>query len=317
MGEELDREDAKAAGSLGAISPIWCLCAIPHREPKTGTMVWTRTNGSVTMRLRPGLIDAGTAKERWAYPFGVIPRHLLAWVETEVKRGGHAWHPDTLTLDLGGSMNALLRMLGYEAGYGKRGNGTRLRDQITRLAYADLIVTETREHADGAWNHRGEHFGFFGGVNLWWSEKRRGNDTLSPNTIRLSAEYAAAIKDRAVPIDLRALRNLQVANAGPLAIDLYYWLVRRVFGLNHGKRTSALITWEQLATQTGGQYARTRSFKEAVLGTRATATKPRHLGALSVVQACAYRTADVTVAESGLIVKRSPLPVEQRHIIDL
>jgi hypothetical protein len=265
------------------------------------------------MRLRPGLVGAGTARERWAYPFGVIPRHLLAWIETEVKRGGDAWHPDTLTLDLGGSMNACLHTIGYGSnGGGSRGNATRLADQITRLAYADVIVTDTREDGDGAWNHRGEHFSFIGGVNLWWRDRCHHGDTLFPSNVRLTAEYAASIRDRAVPIDLRALRNLQTANAGALAIDLYYWLVRRVFTLNHGKRTSALVTWQQLASQTGGQYANVRDFKKAVLG------KPGKSGpgALQTMLLAAYPAADVAPTEAGLLVKRSPLTVTRRHVID-
>jgi hypothetical protein len=50
-------------------------------------------------------------------------------------------------------MNAFLRAIGYESnGGGRRGNATRLADQITRLAYADVIVTDTREGSSGAWN---------------------------------------------------------------------------------------------------------------------------------------------------------------------
>jgi hypothetical protein len=318
LGAELDEEDAKAAGLLGYVAPLWCLTALPYREPRLDRngevpREWVRVNGSVTMRLRPGLVDAGTARERWAYPFGVIPRHLLAWIETEVKRGGDAWHPDTLTLDLGESMNACLHTIGYGSnGGGSRGNATRLADQITRLAYADVIVTDTREDGDGAWNHRGEHFSFIGGVNLWWRDRCHHGDTLFPSNVRLTAEYAASIRDRAVPIDLRALRNLQTANAGALAIDLYYWLVRRVFTLNHGKRNSALVTWQQLASQTGGQYANVRDFKKAVLG------KPGKSGpgTLQTMLLAAYPAADVAPTEAGLLVKRSPLPVARRHVID-
>ena len=310
LGAELDEEDAKAAGALGYVAPLWCLTALPHREPKLDRndevpREWVRVNGSVTMRLRPGLIGAGTANERWSYPFGVIPRHLLAWVETEVKRGGNAWHSDTLTLDLGRSMNAFLRTIGYESnGGGRRGNATRLADQITRLAYADVIVTDTREGSNGVWNHRGEHFNFIGGVNLWWSDRPNG-DTHVPSTIRLTAEYAASIRDRAVPIDLRALRNLHHVNAGALAIDLYYWLVRRIFTLNGGRRSSALVTWKQLAAQTGGQYASVRDFKKAVLGRSGRSGA----GALQTMLLVAYPAADVRVTDEGLLVKRSALPL--------
>lgn len=313
LGADLDEEDAKSAGALGYVAPLWCLTALPHREPKADRngevpREWVRVNGSVTLRLRPGLIGVGTAGERWGYPFGVIPRHLLAWIETEVKRGGDAWHPDSLALDLGRSMNAFLQAIGYQSnGGGRRGNATRLADQITRLAYADVVVTDTREGRNGTWNHHGEHFSFISGVNLWWSDRHDGN-ALFPSAIRLTAEYAASIRHLAVPIDLRALRNLQHANAGALAIDLYYWLVRRIFTLNAGRRSSALVTWHQLAAQTGGQYASVRDFKKAVLGRPA---RPG-AGALQTMLLAAYPAADVRVTDTGLLVKRSALPVANR-----
>ncbi len=317
LGADLDEEDARTAGTLGYVAPLWCLTALPHREPKVDRSgevprEWVRVNGSVTLRLRPGLVGVGTPDERWGYPFGVIPRHLLAWIETEVKRGGDAWHPDSLTLDLGRSMNTFLQAIGYQSnGGGRRGNATRLADQITRLAYADVVVTDTRDGSNGTWNHHGEHFGFISGVNLWWSDRHDGNAPF-PSTIRLTAEYAASIRHRAVPIDLRALRNLQHANAGALAIDLYYWLVRRIFTLNAGRRSSALVTWQQLASQTGGQYASVRDFKKAVLG------RPGRpgAGALQTMLLAAYPGADVRVTDTGLLVKRSALPAAGRERAD-
>jgi hypothetical protein len=138
------------------------------------------------MVLRPGLIDAGKPTQRYAYPFGVMPRYLLAWMATEVKQGGPAVQDDGLTLDLGGSMRAFLRQIGIGGSQGGvRGSATRLRDQVTRLAYANFIVTDTRKHGDGVWNHRGANFGFVTETNLWWSDRDNGTSTLWPNTIRL------------------------------------------------------------------------------------------------------------------------------------
>ena len=73
-----------------------------------------------------------------------MPRYLLAWMTTEVKRGGPAVQDDGLTLDLGGSMRAFLRQIGINSATGGReGSGTRLRDQVTRLATSSITVTDT------------------------------------------------------------------------------------------------------------------------------------------------------------------------------
>ncbi len=203
---QIEQDDARAAGTIGFVSRIFCQCALPYREPaldKHGEVPrdWVRQNGSVTMVLRPGLVGAGTPTQRYAYPFGVMPRYLLAWMATEVKQDGPAMQDDGLTLDLGGSMRAFLRQIGIGGSQGgPRGSATRLRDQVTRLAYANVIVTDTREHGDGVWNHRGANFGFVTERNLWWSDRDKGTDTLWPNTIRLSEAWRDSIKTSAVGV---------------------------------------------------------------------------------------------------------------------
>jgi hypothetical protein len=181
---------------------------------------------------------------------------------TEVKQAGPAVQDDGLTLDLGGSMRAFLRQIGIEgAGGGPRGTTTRLRDQITRLAYANVIITETREHGNGTWNHQGVNFGFVTETNLWWSDRDNGTSTLWPNTIRLSEAWRDSIKASAVPLDTRALAIIQRAKAGPLALDLYYWLAHR---LNTVRRPT-LIPWALLSRQFGSQYTVLRQFKAQVV----------------------------------------------------
>jgi hypothetical protein len=253
----------------------------------------------MTLRLRPGLIGIGTEHERYAYPFGVMPRYLLAWMTTEVKQDGPALQDDGLTLDLGGSMRAFLRQIGINSATGgTKGSGTRLRDQITRLAYANIIVTETREHNNGSWNHRGANFGFVEETNLWWADRDNGTSTLWPNTMRLSPAWRDSIKASAVPLDTRALALIQQAKAGPLALDLYYWLAHRLYTV----RGPVVVPWELLARQFGSQYAQVRQFKAAVV---------RQLRVVTL----AYPGANVTVTDDGLVLRPSPTPIAHQATI--
>jgi len=297
---QIEQEDARAAGTISFVSRIFCQVALPYRDPGP-VQSWRRTNGTVTLRLTPGLITAKGGEQIDAYPFGVMPRYLLAWMTTEVKQGGPAVQDDGLTLDLGGSMRAFLRQIGINSATGGReGSATRLRDQVTRLAYSSITVTETREHSNGQWNHRGRAFGFVDETNLWWSDRDNGTPTLWPNTIRLTPAWRDSIKEAAVPLDTRALAIIQRAKAGPLALDLYYWLAHRLYTV----RKPVVVPWALLARQFGSQYAQVRQFKAQVV---------KQLRVISL----AYPQARVNVTGDGLMLGPSPLPVPRQTVLEL
>jgi hypothetical protein len=230
-----------------------------------------------------------------------MPRYLLAWMTTEVKQGGPAVQDDGLTLDLGGSMRAFLRQIGINSATGGReGSGTRLRDQVTRLATSSITVADTRQHGNGTWNFQAENFGFVRQVNLWWADRDNGIDTLMPSTMRLTEAWRDSIKASAVPLDTRALAIIQRAKAGPLALDLYYWLAHRLYTV----RKPVVVPWALLARQFGSQYAQVRQFKAQVV---------KQLRVISL----AYPQARVNVTGDGLMLGPSPLPVPRQTVLEL
>jgi hypothetical protein len=296
---QIEHEDAKAAGTISFVSRIFCQTALPYRDPGA-VPSWRRTNGTVTLRLTPGVVIRKNGEQIDAYPFGVMPRYLLAWMTTEVKQGGRAVQDDGLTLDLGGSMRAFLRQIGINSATGGReGSGTRLRDQVTRLATASITVADTRQRGNGAWNFQAENFGFVREVNLWWSDRDNGADTLMPSTLRLTQAWRDSIKASAIPLDTRALAIIQRAKAGPLALDLYYWLAHRLYSV----RKPTLVPWALLARQFGSQYAVLRQFKAQVV---------KQLRVISL----AYPQARVNITGDGLLLSPSPLPVAPQMVLD-
>jgi hypothetical protein len=305
LATEIAQEDAKAAGSIGFMSRIFCQLALPHREPRdprTGLVPteWVRKNGTLTLRLRPGLTGVGTSNERYGYPFGVTPRYLLAWISTEIIQSGPAVQDDGLTLDMGGSMRAFLRQIGVNSATGGvRGSGTILRDQITRLTTSSVLISDTRNNG-GAWNFRAKNFGMIEELDLWWSEKPTKSDTLWPNTLTISPAFRDSIKASSVPLDTRGLALIQQAKGGPLALDLYTWLAHRMYSL----RRTTTVPWELLAEQFGSQYGRVRNFRANIIK------------ALPVVR-LAYPTANVSPSSDGLILKPSPLPVSRKIVLDV
>lgn len=297
---QIEQEDARAAGTVSFVSRIFCQVALPYRDPGP-IPSWRRTNGTVTLRLTPGLITAKGGAQIDAYPFGIMPRYLLAWMTTEIKQAGPALQDDGLTLNLGGSMRAFLRQIGINSATGGReGSGTRLRDQVTRLSTSSITVADTRQRSNGVWNFQAENFGFVRQVNLWWTDRDTATDTLMPSTLRLTEAWRDSIKASAVPLDTRALAIIQRAKAGPLALDLYYWLAHRLYTV----RKPTLVPWALLARQFGSQYDRVRDFKAAVV---------RQLR----VVALAYPQARVDVTDDGLLLSPSPLPVARQTVVDM
>jgi len=117
-------------------------------------------------------------------------------------------------------------------------------------------------------------------------------DTLWPNTIRLTPAWRDSIREAAVPLDTRALAIIQRAKAGPLALDLYYWLAHRLYTL----RKPTAVPWALLSRQFGSQYTQVRQFKAQVI---------KQLRVIHL----AYPEAAVSVTDDGLMLRPSPTPV--------
>lgn len=58
------------------------------------------------------------------------------------------------------------------------------------------------------------------------------------NWVRLSSEYVDMLRDNPVPVDLKVVSALKK----PMAIDIYWWLTKRVYNLHE----PATISWQQL-----------------------------------------------------------------------
>jgi len=184
------------------------------------------------------------------------------------------------TLHLGDSLAEFMGQLGLGRTGGSKGDISRLRDQIKRVAGSSLTVTDTRPNLDA-----GEHFSYISKWRLWWTPEGEPEPAEAPKIIVLSEEFYEDITNRgAVPVDLRVLRALRSKGGGAFPIDVYTWLTHR---LSYQRGISAPITWAQLAGQFGSQYGRARDFK------------PKFLQALAEIQAV-YPEARVKVLPQGV-----------------
>jgi hypothetical protein len=225
------------------------LATLPHSDPGDAP-AWKRVNGDYALIIRPGW-DARTNKSI-GYPYGVIPRLLLFWIVSEAVR------TKSRRLELGPSLNQFLRAIGLNpaTGRGKRGDATRLREQMYRLFQASISFQYTSPGAKSWLNINIAPQGCF-----WWDPQDLAQQTLWSSWVQLSEEFFNAITQQPFPIDTKAIAALK---RSPLALDLYAWCAQRSYVATKQNRASRCITWQMLAEQFGGDYAHRQHFRAAV-----------------------------------------------------
>ena len=142
----------------------------------------------------------------------------MAWVSTEAVR------TQSRLLVLGSSLSDFMRTLGiYHNSGGRGGVQTRLRNQMDRLfnAHVSLIYKDERGKAtvNTVIARRSE---------FWWNPKRPDESTLWESKIELSEDFFNEIIRHPVPLDMNTLKALKRSSLG---LDLYLWLVYRIFTL--------------------------------------------------------------------------------------
>ncbi len=225
------------------------LCTLPHRNPGD-VPTWSRTNGNLTLGIQPG-VSFKTGKS-YGYPYGMMPRLLLAWITTEAIR------TKSRRLALGGNFSDFMQQLGLNpaTGRGKRGDAKRLRGQMERLFEARISFV---------YDLRGEVRSGEAKFNmevaprrlLWWSEKDPGQSILWDSWIELGEDFFNAITSEPLPLDVRVLKHIKQS---PLAIDLYAILNREAYRA-HKDGKPRFLAWEWLHTQIGNEYGDLRDFR--------------------------------------------------------
>ena len=245
---------------------------LPHSRQRSKTFV--RTNGSLRVSI--------TAHPLLELPYGRYPRLLMAWVTTEAVRTREP------VLQLGPSLSSFMAQLGLLPRGGQTGPIGRLRDQMQRLFGATIAFTWDKRNV-GEWHDTG--FRVSQETHLWWNPVHLEQEVSWRSTVSLSPGFFEAVRERPIPIDLRALKVLR----SPMAIDLYCWLTYRFSYL----RTPCRISWSALAAQLGADYNEGKNFKR------------KALGAIRQVLIL-YPSARVDQVRGGILLKPCPTHVRRR-----
>lgn len=237
--------EAQEARTMAFSARAMVLATLPYQDPGD-VPSFGRENGGYSLSIQPGWDDKN--KVSLGFPYGTIPRLLLAWITTE------ASYTKSRTLQLGDSLTDFMRQLGLRPTGGHFGSITRLRSQMIRLFGARISCVYRGKDGFSM-----KHVNVATESGLWWDPLQPDNtEKWHSGYIVLGYEFFQEIIARPVPLDLRVM---QAIKQSPLALDIYAWLTYRMSYLK--KKT--LIPWASLALQFGSDYTRLRDFKSAFL----------------------------------------------------
>ena len=223
-------------------------CTLPHRNPGK-VNGWKRQNGNFFLVLQPGLNPR--TMEPLGLPYGSIPRLILLWIVTEAVRTKNRH------IKLGDTLNDFLREIGLDpnTGRGKRGDATRVKDQLMRLLRC-RITFDYDDNKRQSWRE----MPVAAEGDFWWDHQAPDQTTIFENHIVLGEKFFKAITAAPVPVDLRALIPLKQS---PLAIDLYTWSTYRLHTMQRAGHGQIKIPLAELQEQFGSEYSRLDNFKAA------------------------------------------------------
>ena len=208
---------------LGFMARTMALCSLPRTNPGNRHQ-YKRVNGPYKL-----IIIAGGDNK---LPYGNLPRLLLAWVCSEVVR------TQSRELVLGKSLSEFMRTLGvYSSSGGSRGDRTRLRNQMKRLFGCTVTMIYEDENVDATVNAV-----IADSTVFWWNKP--DERSVWNSKIELGEKFFNEIINHPVPLNMNALNALKRCALG---LDLYLWLVYRIFALRAPQR----LTWKQLYQQFG------------------------------------------------------------------
>ena len=213
-------------------------CSFPHADPGQAHS-FTRKNGWLELTL-------GTTRPETGLPYGVPARLLTIYAASEAVR------TKSPEIYLGNSVHDFLRRLDVPITRGDRGSLRVYANQLLKLIHCTLTIDENIRDASGRTGLHIRQALFAEEARLWWDDDTRGVGQGS--SLVLSSVLFHSILDRSAPLSTSAIKRLRKS---PMDLDVYAWLVHRLFSLSK----PSTVTWQQLSEQFGHGYAELRFFR--------------------------------------------------------
>jgi hypothetical protein len=217
-------------------------CSFPHADPGEAT-TFTRKNGWLELTLGTTRPDAGL-------PYGVPARLLTIYCTSEAVR------TNSPEIYLGDSVHDFLRRLDVPITRGARGSLSVYANQLLRLIRSTLTIDENIHSGAGRTGLHIRQALFVEEAQLWWDEP--AGRVANGSSLVLSGVLFHSILERSAPLATHAIKQLRKS---PMDLDVYAWLVHRLFHLNK----PSLVSWSQLSDQFGHNYRLPRKFRQFLL----------------------------------------------------
>lgn len=237
------RGGAPDGDEIAFLHSTFCQVALPRTRPPG--LVFERTSGAASIRLEAGTLWDGERHVQQSLPYGTRPRLLLMHMIRSYLRTRDR------NIDLGESVrDFLVNTLHVSASGGPRGGLTSFRQQVHALAGCRISIGINAGGGQAVSHPNKQLIDRFAA----WPIDESGRRTLLPHQLTLTREFAEAIEQSSVPLDLRAIRAVQDS---ALSLDVYAWLAHRLWRMSR----PTMVYWQNLREQFGQEVADPRTFK--------------------------------------------------------
>lgn len=277
------------------IMPDFCRFSLPYKEPETAEP-WIRLNGTLTYQVNP-LRYASAGRMRTVWPYGKYARLLLIWITTQVEKDPN--NP-ARTIYLPDSLSDLMHQL-HISRRAKGEDYKTFRSQLDAVGSMQVTITEDLSTAEQD-AHESTTLSMASKKYIAWRKKPGDTDHIN-GYLQLTEETWNQAQ-HGIPLDddlLEVLVQMNRSSHGQI-IDIYMWLSRRLYALNHSNAwQTGIIPWERLQAQFGTTYHQTKEF---------TRKFKQSLEKLSILWSGLHYG---IVPRQGIILKRSTLSVKPKQ----
>jgi hypothetical protein len=232
----LAEQTREEADELGFMSRLLVMVNLPYRDLGAEKRVWVRRNGKISIVVAPAYDKDGLSL---GIPYGTYPRLILAYLVTQAVK------TNSSRIYLGKEFRDFINLIGLKKGGHQSQNVKKQLQRVLSASFSWIYETEnTQSRTNIQVSHQSQ---------LWWDSEKLDQDSLWESFIELNHHFFNEITRNAVPLDLRVL---SVLKNSPLGLDLYMFIVWRVFKLNK----PVFINWKSLQQQLGGQYNSLKEF---------------------------------------------------------
>ena len=272
---------------------VFAQCFLPLRKLKNEAKAYEIQHGKASLAIDAGRIlnpETG-ALEMQDVPHGSAARITLAHIHNHIIRSGSL--DEAIEIPMGESLRDFFKS--YRLNYGGK-NGKQIEKQVRNIAAARITI--------GVWTD--DHAVQIDVPKLakridFWLEKDERQRSLWQPVMTLNPEYAETIRERAVPIDMRALVGLYEK---PRAMDVFTWLSYRLPTVRSKNGVFVPFFGDSgLHSVFGKGLASPRLFKSEFIKTLKEVAKW-------------YPDARLSIEDTGIRIYNSPSPIPADHSID-